>query len=435
MMEQGSLQEDTKTHKKYLIVMVIILALTHILDAIITYAGNYVTSSVINEFLVIGNGMEVMEANAYANQFAILGLVIMIFGFIFKSMMDKYGRKRMLIVAIIGMSIGNFIRVISSNYWLYYCGSLFGMYFVAADVQVIYINEEAPKKWRATYLAVIKTLGILGTLIVPVLRGIYITETSENWRPIYLIPAIMGVGIAILAILFIKETSVFEEAKKKASDGEVQKKPASSFKEGVQRLRKSQAWPKLKWINITSIFALFLSMGFTYTDQFLEAAGISEIDKNVIITWNIIFMAFTWLMQGPIADKLGRKPAFYIWGILFVISLCIEVYAVKNQMLILAGICQGLRIGAYWNFCDILGFMTAETAPTQLRGNAMAVRGLYSFGSVILAVIVSTVLMRTMGDIGMMLIFMGIPSVLIAIIIFALKTTETKGIDVSLVEE
>ncbi|MHA1855435.1 MAG: MFS transporter [Promethearchaeota archaeon] len=434
-MEKTNPQSNIKTRKKYLVVMIVILALTHILDAIITYAGNYVNSSVINEFLVIGEGMDLMEANAYANQFAIFGLLVMLFGFIFKSMMDKFGRKKMLIVAIIGMSIGNLIRVLSTNYWIFYCGSLFGMYFVAADVQVIYINEEAPKKWRATFLAVIKTLGILGTLIVPFLRGIYITDTSENWRPIYLIPAIMGIVIAILAIIFIKETSVFEETQKRAREGEIIKKPATSFREGVRRLKNSQVWPKLKWINITSMFAMFLAMGFTYTDQFLEAEGISEIDKNVIITWNIIFMAIAWILQGPVADKLGRKPAFYIWGVTFLISLSIEVYAVKNGMLIIAGIFQGLRIGSYWNFCDILIFMTAETAPTQLRGNAIALRGLYTFGSIILAVIVSTILLRTIGDIGMMLIYMGIPSVAIAIVIFALKTVETKGTDVGLIEE
>ena len=152
-----------------------------------------------------------------------------------------------MIIAIIGMGVGNLIKFFAVNYWMFLLGNLINFYFVSVDVQVIYINEDSPKKYRAIIFSIAKVLGVLSILVVPLLREIYITETNENWRPIFLYPAIAAGIIAIVAILFLNESKAYEKSSLQTSQEEQKQ---LSFRKAIKRLKASKVWPQYKWIII-----------------------------------------------------------------------------------------------------------------------------------------------------------------------------------------
>ena len=166
-----------------IIILIIILGITHLLDAYATNAGNYVASSIVNELLI--NKWGISEENAYSI-FTMMGAIIiplMFLTFLFKNAIDKIGRKKTLIIAILGMGVGNLVKAISPNFAVFIIGMIISSYFISVDVQVVYINEESPRKLRATIFSIAKVFGVLIILIVPFLREIFVVEGNENWRP------------------------------------------------------------------------------------------------------------------------------------------------------------------------------------------------------------------------------------------------------------
>jgi MFS family permease len=425
-------KEIRKNSVLNIILLIFVLGFAHLLDAYATDAGNYVASSIVKELLMDKLGMT--EANAYG-LFTLMGVIIipvMFLQFLFKSAIDRFGRKKTLIIAILGMGLGNILKGIAPNFWVFTVGMVISSYFISVDVQVVYINEESPKKYRATIFSIAKVLGVLIVLVVPYLREKFVLEGNENWRPIFYVPAIAAASIALFAIFFLKESRAYEIAKLKPTSPEKNK---LSFRTAVKHLRQSKAWSKLKWILYITIPSSLFTVGWMFAEPFMEQAGISELNKNVVIKWALIFQATVFGIQGFVVDLWGRRPAYITWAIIFLITLVGEIYCVNHHYLIPAGIFQGIKIGVYWNFNDVLVFMIIESVPTHLRGNAQGIRGLFFATSMIISLILFFGLNMLIGNFGTVMLIVGIPSVTVSIIMFGLKTVETKGIDLTTIEE
>jgi len=140
---EGRVKQRTK---KYFTYLVIILFLIQILDSYTTQVPNVIPSHIIEEFL---SGVQYNEAiYQLAVGIATCGTFLV---FLIQFFADKFGRKIMLVITILGMSLSASLLIFSTNiiqYTLY----LFVVYwFFSSDMWLIYINEESKPKSRAKW--------------------------------------------------------------------------------------------------------------------------------------------------------------------------------------------------------------------------------------------------------------------------------------------
>ncbi|MFX0074514.1 MAG: MFS transporter [Candidatus Hermodarchaeota archaeon] len=425
---------EQKHSTKYLIILTVILGLAHSLDEYTSLAPGMIQSSLIQEFF-INYGVSEQDA---LQIMSLLGLVtiFLLFAILpYKGLMDKFGRKKIFIIAIIGMTLGVAIGATAPIYPIYYVGSIIASFFILNDMQYVYINEEAPSHLRTQAFTSAKIIGLLALLIVPLIRQFSITETVENWRPILYFPFFLGIVVLILSLLFLKESRAFvilKEDRKLHPDKYVKEK--LNFRQASRDFKVMPTWKQYKILIIHGVIWTFFALANGTNEVFMDQAGILQSDKNIVFTISTICVGIAYFSNGQFADRVGRKPAMVVNSTLVVLLLPLEFFAILNYNLWLAGIAQGLRIGAFWNSGDVRGIMVMENTPTRLRGFAQMYAGLWAFIPVILSVLLNTLLLEFVTYTMEISLIFGIPVNLACAIIAFWKFKETKHVDITQIQ-
>ncbi len=426
----------TQTYsKRYLIFLVLILGLAHILDEYSSIAPSMIKSSLVQEFFV-DNGVSAIEGLQIMNTLGMLTIGLMLFSNFFKGLQDKYGRKIIFMISAIGMTVGVLISSIAPNFPIYFLGSSIGGFFLFNDMQYVYINEETPTNKRAQAFTTAKIIGLAAIFLIPIIRGMFITETENNWRPVLYFPVLIGVIVIILGAFFLKETSAYTILKEdRKLNPEKYKHEKINLKNAVKDLKKLDTWDQVKWLIIIMVIAApFALLNVNYSEFFLFEAGISPSDTNTVLMLSTVGTGIAYVLQGQIADRLGRKPSYIINTATVLILIPVEYFAVLNGNLILAGLTQGIRIGAFWNITDVNRFMLIENVPTRLRGYAQTYSGVIMMATIPISIIATTVLLPVFTYTYGLLLFFGLPFVFISLILIVLKLKETKDVDITKIE-
>ena len=152
--------------KSYIRYLFFTLALVQIMDAYTTSYTAAFPSKIAEEFMVSDTILQLMVA------IATIGMYFVIFNQYFS---DKFGRKIMLTVTTLGMGVSALFLALSTNAIIYTI-FLFSTYlFFSSDMWLIYANEESPSKKKAIYTNILLACGILGPIMMPIMRGIFIT--------------------------------------------------------------------------------------------------------------------------------------------------------------------------------------------------------------------------------------------------------------------
>ena len=314
-------------------------------------------------------------------------------------------------------------------------------------MQYMYIQEEAPARKRAQFMSYAKILGLGGLLIVPLVRSFTIVEGSENWRPVLYLPIIIGVLVLLLSFFFLKETRAFrvykqEQKDKKAETGEEEK--GLSLPAAVKLLRTIPSWPQIKWLILIGIFSSpFLALNQNYSEIFMDQTGVTLADRNLVLAVSTVSVGIAYFISGLLADKIGRKPTLIGNLAVMAVGLFIEYFAIwaapesafKVLLLVIAGMSQGLRIGAFWNQGDLHGVMLVESTPTHLRGNTQAISGTLAILSIVPFIIINSILIGVFpGNVQMVLLIMGIPVAIAILLATYFKINETVHVNILEIE-
>ena len=286
---------------RYTIFLVIILGLAHVLDEYSSIAPSMIQSSLIQEFF-IDNGISETAGLQIMNSMMLITILLMFFSNFFKGLQDKYGRKVIFMISAVGMTTGVFIQSIAPNYPIYVIGSAIGGFFLFNDMQYVYINEETPTNKRAQAFTTAKIIGLAAIFLVPVIRGMYITEEVENWRPVLYFPVIIGVIVIIFAGIFLKETRAFEILKEdRKINPEKYKNEKINLKNAIKDLKKIPTWNQVKWIIIImTVSGPFAMLNVSYSEMFMDQLGILHENRNLVMMLSISGTAFALLYK----DKL-----------------------------------------------------------------------------------------------------------------------------------
>jgi MFS family permease len=295
------------------------------------------------DFFITSQGLTYTENlfNLAVSNSAIIGMIalpLMIIAPFYRALPDKYGRKPFLVINTFGMAIGMAVCAMSNSFMMYVVGSAISGFFILHDMQVVYIMEVAPPEKRARFYAIAKSVGALGTVLIPAMRSVFMDADSSQWRLVYYVPVIIGCVTALIALLIAKETKPFlsqriayletplEERKRKTEE-EKTKKKSDPNKMGV--------FPAIKyiWNNKDSRTLLFIvtiyyvvSMAFaSYFEPIMVTSGMStENATKALYMYGFMFAGCTFV-AGFFADsRLGRKGTVGLFGSLSIVMFCLS---------------------------------------------------------------------------------------------------------------
>lgn len=442
-------QLEKKPYNMYLLVLCVVVVLVHIVDEITTNLSNMVQSSVVTEFFVMGMGLEYNEGLAtMAAVSAPLGIISMLAPF-YKSLADRFGRKMFLVLNTFGFALGLTICFLANHYMVYLVGTAVIGFFIAHDMQVVFILETAPKDKRATVYAVTKCLGTIGLVLVPVMRRFFLDADATNWRPMFGLPAFAAIAVGIVGLLFIYESRVFVQSRIEYLEKPYEERhpvKAKLSKEEKKALKKSQrkagVFPAIKyllthnkdlrWLTITYVV---LSIGLVpianYYESIMSTGGMSTAEiTNAQFVYPFGF-ALIILLGGLIGDKFGRKMTSVFNGCLSVVSFCLFVFGAShgwNSYFI--GVLYSCFLGGYWTCLDYLSVMASEKVPTDVRGSTLGALSLLQMAGCMVGMIVLTVSLAVFATafVGTLCAVVAVPSIVACMVLTVLKVKETKGV-------
>ena len=436
--------------KYYFAVLIILILLVDVIDNITTNATGSVTSAFIREFFIdghlFGKDYDLNSGLALHNTINLIGYVIGLLTPFYKAQADRYGRKPLFVISTLGMTVGLLIVYFSRSYFVFLLGNFIMTFFLSHDIQIIYLLEESPAKYRATVYSFIKGLGGLSAILLPLMRNFLLHNDETLWRNIFLLPGIAGLIICILVFLFARETETFvqgridylsipQEEREQQRKLLKQQKKADSNKAGIiNAIRFIFSHKELRdLIIIKTIFDAAI-IAVTNYEPIMTEAGMSAADKTIALYFYPVIYCVSVMISGILADRWGRKKTVVLFGTICFITFTMFVISARNLWNPrIVGLMYGLYLGGYWIGRDYMEIVSTEMVPTDIRASIVGAEGLLVYIGMALGFAFVNIGMLFMPIWLTCLIFI-VPCVSVSIMLFNRKVRETKGIDYRTIE-
>lgn len=441
----------------YMAYFILIITVIYLADEVSTQLSGQMQSVIASQIFapVVGSEFAVARMTAFST----FTMVASALAFLYKPLSDRFGRRIFLIINTLGMGVGTVIVSLAGNIPVYLIGAAVVQFFIPHDMQAVYIQECAPAKHRAKMYSVIKAIATLGMFLIPLLRSIFIPGSDlTNWRYVYLVPGLMTILAAVVAFFCVRESDAFIETRLhqlRMTDEEIaqskEKKQDTQARGGlIHALVHSMRDKQLRWLLIANGFIMFGMVVTTYYEaimtngyaqQFL-AQGMdletARAEANTFVTQALMLFsvgsALFQLFPGFLADALGRKKTAVIMTGCLLVSFLIFYFGSNNAANpYVVGFFAGAMVGAYWYTGDLMGLMTSESTPTNLRASVMSVQPVVSGTIYSFAMILVMVLTNILGDdaIGLVTLCTFVPGMTLGLILMAWKVRETNGVDMA----
>lgn len=424
-----------KYSSKYILYAAGVFGLCNLLDIFVSNASPLTQSYIVEEFFV-SQGIAANIGYSQLNLLMIIGLPFMILSLGFKFMADKRGRKPALIVTIIGMGISAVLIAFSQNFTMYMIGNILGGLFLTTDIQLMMITEESPIEKRSRYLAFARIIGLVGAILVPVSRQIFLSGENPNWRAIYYFPILLAIVCTLISLTTLKESSVFltmkEQKAQAMPETDVEKKEGL-----IKALKKLSKTPHYKVALITSIAGLLGTLGGMAARSFMEpllTQTFSLTEVNIIYYLRYGISIVLGLFIGEVRDKIGRREGLIATLAIQCIFLGLFFWFIGNLWVIPTGLVYGIFIYSVWMNSVTSGLIVNELTPTKYRGTMNVMVGILSFGIMIAWMVIQGVLILFVSF-QVVLFIATIPFSILGIIIAFFKIPETKGTDLTTIAE
>lgn len=434
----------------YFAVTIFLVILVDLLDNFTTSSTGNITSSIITDFFVngsfLGRSYTFEEGLSIHNTLTLLCSLVAIGAPFYKSLGDKYGRKPLLAISTCGMAAGMLIIYLSKTYPVFLLGNLMMTFFLGADIQIIYVLEEAPSKHRAKIYSILKATGALGVAFIPLLRNLAMHNDATQWRQIFMLPGVAGIMIAVLVVLLAKETRVFVKEKyeylsiplEERIEIEQQKKlekKADANKNGVINAVK-YIWQhkEVRFLILTKCVFDAALAAMTYHESVMFKAGMSTENITTVEFFYPFIYAATLFISGFIADKAGRKRTIQIFGSICVATFILFIVSANSLMSpTFVGIMYGFYLGGYWIGRDYMQIMVTEMVPTDIRASVIAGGAVYMVGSMVFGYAFMALSVLVI-PIWLACVILAVPLIALSIVFLTFKVKETMGVDYSEIE-
>lgn len=453
-LERRKKQKARKTYASYVLVLCVVVTLIHIVDEIASNLGNMVQSSVVTTFFVEAMGMDYNEGLASMGILSMLAAPISWIAPFYKSLSDRFGRKMFLVLNTFGFAAGMVICYLANSFMMYAIGLALISFFIAHDMQVVFILETAPKDKRTTIYALTKCLGTLGLVLVPIMRRVFLDVDATNWRPLFLLPAIVAVVVGAIGFFFIHESQVFVDSRIEYLEKPYEErhpakvKMTKEEKKAKKSQRKAGVFPAIKylfthnkdlrWLAIVYMIINIAMMPMTqYYESIMTTGGMTTAQiTDAQFVYPFGFAAII-MIGGLIGDKFGRKNTCVTAGVTAMISFCLFVFGAShgwNSYFI--GVLYSLFLGGFWTCSDYLSVMASEKVPTDVRGSTLGAMGILMMltVSVGMVAVIGGLAIFPNAFVGTICAAISVPVLAVSLVLMMAKVKETKGTDLDNIE-
>ena len=440
-------EQQKPTRKFYLLYLLVVLCMVFIADSIATDICTKMKAEICQ--YLFGGSTAVMDL------LGMLASAVMIAGAIYKSLSDRFGRKIFLVINTICMGIGMFIVYLAGQLGsatVYIIGSLLITFFIAHDMQAVYVLETMPANRRFTYLSIVSAVASLGGILIPVLRRAIMGNQTQLWNRVFLVPAALAAIIGLIAMITARETDAFIsnriaylEMTDEEREAEKQQRQAEAQAQGglLSAFKFAFRHRQLRWIFICTMFVSVAMIGTMYYQQIMtygyEATygdAAPEVVTDALMVMPVIGAIFT-LARGFISDKFGRKPVALLFSALAALGMIGFFLGVTFAWSpVLVGLFIGIYTGGYWCAADAMGGnMAAEASPTNLRASIIGAQSLCNMVGMGVSYPAMIVMSIVAGNdaLGITCLVCVVVPLVAAIALFMAKVAETKGIDLNTV--
>jgi MFS family permease len=377
--------------------------------------------------LIAGLGISLTEAGtiASANYFAAA-----IGGWVGGWLCDRFGRARILQITILWFSFFSFASGFAQNYeQLMAIRILQGIGFGAEwAVGAVLLGEIIKSKDRGKALGTLHSGAAVGSGIAALIAGPLASALPPDigWRVAFWL-GILPAGLIFFIRRGSDDSAIFKKALARSRELGERTSIASIFRPSVLRI---------------TVLASLLALGAqgagyavsSYLTTFLsQERGIGTSLAGVCVMFNSLGGFFGFLVNAFVSDIVGRRNAFRLFGLGFVVSSTIYLFGpwgANLYFLIPLGFVYGFfQFGIYASF----GPYFTELFPTELRGTGQAFA--YNFGRAASALFIMTVpFVALTFPLGASMAIVGIGGVACALIA-TLLLPETAGRELQSLED
>ena len=235
---------------------------------------------------------------------------------------DRYGRKPILAIGVLGYTITLFLFGLAQSFlMLFLARSLSGILSSATmPTAMAYISENSPQEEKSKGMGQLGAMIGAGVIIGPLIGGLLSTDSLS-------LPFFVGSGLAFLALLLV--IFLLPESKPASSStGElsllnegnpiVEADPANSNATRPVRTRDIYLRVILSPVGILLLLIFIMSFGLT---NFQNMIGLYVVDKfafntkQVGVIWMVmggVLILVQGVLTGPLSKKLGELPLIRI---------------------------------------------------------------------------------------------------------------------------
>jgi putative MFS transporter len=283
---------------------------------------------------------------------------LLIGGFVWGVIGDKYGRVSVLMASILLYSIGNtangFAQTIDQYAVLRFITGL----GLAGELGcgVTLASELMPKNLRGLGAAFISFIGILGAVLA------YYIANTFGWREAYIAGGVLGLGLLALRAN-VRESGMYHSMEKKETRA-VRGNMLLFFKKPA--LLKKYIMVILVGAPLWAVVGIFI----TFSPEFAKEFHMTALpDPGIAVLCCYGGMACAGLFTAALSPKLrSRKKAIFYNMLVLIIAAVLYVTVRTDSLPVFYLLCCGLGLGsAYWAMFVQVG---AEQFGTNIRATA-----------------------------------------------------------------
>ena len=357
-------------------------------------------------------------------------------GIVFGHFGDKYGRKKLLQLAIILVGVATFLMgclptFAQVGYWAPALLVLlrFAQGFAVGGEWgggVLLVAEHSPNKSRGFWASFPQAAVPIGNLVATVVLLILSRTLSQEaflawgWRIGFWLSVVI-VAIGYYVRTKITDTPIFVEAQK-----EVEQQDHVRY--GVFEVLKRYPRGVLTAMGLRFAENIMYYLVVTFSITYLKIA--LEVDTaeilGMLVIAHVVHMIVIPLVGG-LADRIGRKPVYTVgvigaaaWGF-----IAFPMFNTKDPVIIILAICLGLVIHSFM-YAPQPAIMS-EMFPTRMRYSGVSLG--YQVTSIVagsLAPIIATALLSAYGSYIPVAVYLAIAAAITLIAVVSMR--ETKGV-------
>jgi MFS family permease len=302
-----------------------------------------------------------------------------LFAIFIQKFADKVGRKPILILISIVLTVMPVIQILTSSIVIYTITVFFMGIAATINVWIIYINEESPKGKNATWSTIILVVGLIGAIVFYLIRSYFITNdmayTILHWKGV-LYPSVIAGFITTLMIIFtIKESSAYV-LKRNLGVVELNNKPQInySYRKSIGIIfRQGRKKSYFALILITILFTIAVGSGNLLEPYMMNYSLMTAEEFSIIGMVGIFGLMFFYFFTGKIADSSGRRILLIVYSFIYPISVILQYtwgahIPVQQTRFIIMIILKILGMSTRAGLWTLLIIISIEIIPTEVRG-------------------------------------------------------------------